>query len=68
MNTRTNVVLDDKLVKDAMKATGAKTKREVLALGLQELLRMRAQKELLKLRGTGGFAPGYDYKKARSGG
>lgn len=67
MNTRTNVVLDDKLVKAAMRATGAKTKREVLVRGLEELLRIRAQKELLKLRGTGGIAPGYDYKKARSG-
>lgn len=67
MNTRTNVVLNDKLVKDAMKATGAKTKREVLTRGLEELLRMRAQKELLKLRGTGGFYPGYDYKKLRAG-
>ena len=66
MNTRTNVVLDDKLVRDAMKATGAKTKREVLTRGLQRLLQDKAQHALLELHGTGGLAPGYDYKKHRS--
>jgi Arc/MetJ family transcription regulator len=64
---RTNIVLDDKLVKDAMKASGAKTKREVVSLGLRELLRVRAQKNLIDLRGLGLIDPAYDYKKARSG-
>lgn len=67
METRTNVVLDDKLVRDAMKATGAKTKREVLTRGLQELVRLNAQTKLLELRGSGALDPKYDYKKARSG-
>jgi Arc/MetJ family transcription regulator len=64
---RTNIVLDDKLVKDAMKASGAKTKREVVSLGLRELLRVKAQKNLLDLRGLGLIDPAYDYKKARAG-
>ncbi len=67
MNTRTNVVLDDKLVRRAMKATGAKTKREVLTRGLEVLVRQQAQRRLLELRGCGWLDPQYDYKQVRSG-
>lgn len=67
MNTRTNVVLDDKLVRDAMKATGAKTKRDVLTRGLQELVRLNAQNKLIELRGSGMLDPKYNHKKARMG-
>lgn len=63
---RTNIVLDDRLVKAAMKATGAKTKREVVNLGLQRLLQDKAQRGVLDLYGSGGVAADYDYKKHRS--
>jgi len=49
---RTNIVIDDKLMRDALKATGLKTKREVVELGLRTLLRLREQAELRSLRGT----------------
>lgn len=32
---RTNIVIDDKLMQDALKATGVKTKREAVELGLK---------------------------------
>ena len=48
---RTNIVIDDKLMRDALKATGAKTKRDVVELGLRTLLRLREQSELRSLRG-----------------
>jgi Arc/MetJ family transcription regulator len=32
---RTNIVIDDKLMKDALRTTGAKTKREAVELGLR---------------------------------
>jgi Arc/MetJ family transcription regulator len=32
---RTTIDIDDQLMKDALKATGAKTKREVVELGLE---------------------------------
>ena len=32
---RTNIVIDDALMRDALKATGAKTKREAVELGLR---------------------------------
>ena len=48
---RTNIVIDDKLMKDTLHATGLKTKREVVELGLKTLLRLGKQKELRTLRG-----------------
>ena len=48
---RTNIEIDDKLMKDALKATGAKTKREAVELGLRTLVRLRAQEKAKELRG-----------------
>ncbi len=49
--TRTNVVLDEKLVKVGLKVTGIKTQRALLDYALRELLRHEEQKKILKLRG-----------------
>jgi Arc/MetJ family transcription regulator len=48
---RTNIVIDDKLMADTLRATGLKTKREAVELGLRTLLRLRQQAEIRKLRG-----------------
>ncbi|MFT4099740.1 MAG: type II toxin-antitoxin system VapB family antitoxin [Burkholderiaceae bacterium] len=48
---RTNIVIDDKLMSDTLRATGLKTKREVVELGLKTLLRLKRQSEIKKLRG-----------------
>ena len=48
---RTNIVIDDKLMKDALRATGLKTKREAVELGLRTLLRLREQEEIRRFRG-----------------
>ena len=48
---RTNIVIDDKLMEDSLRATGLKTKREVVELGLRTVLRLRRQEEIRKLRG-----------------
>ena len=48
---RTNIVIDDKLIADAMKASGAPTKKAVVELGLQSLIRQQALLELKSLRG-----------------
>lgn len=48
---RTNIVIDDKLMKDALRATGAKTKREAVELGLRTLLRLQQQEEIRRFRG-----------------
>ena len=48
---RTNIVIDDKLMKDTLRATGVKTKREAVELGLRTLLRLRQQEEIRRFRG-----------------
>ena len=48
---RTNIVIDDKLMADTLRATGLTTKKEVVELGLQTLLRLHQQAEIKKLRG-----------------
>ena len=48
---RTNIEIDDKLMKDALKATGAKTKREAVELGLKTLVQLRAQEKARELKG-----------------
>ena len=48
---RTNIVIDDKLMRDTLRATGFKTKREAVEEGLRTLLRLKRQGEIRKLRG-----------------
>jgi Arc/MetJ family transcription regulator len=48
---RTNIVIDDKLMKDTLRATGLTTKREVVEEALQTLLRLRRQAEIRRFRG-----------------
>ena len=48
---RTNIVIDDQLMTDTLKATGMKTKREAVEAGLRTLLRLRAQEEIRAYRG-----------------
>jgi Arc/MetJ family transcription regulator len=48
---RTNIVIDDKLMKDTLRMTGLKTKREAVELGLRTLLRLRKQAEIRRFRG-----------------
>ena len=43
---RIDIVIDDKLMRDALRATGLKTKREAVELGLRTLLRLRRQEEI----------------------
>ena len=48
---RTNIVIDDKLMADALKASGYKTKKEAVEQGLKLLLRRSRQQDIRKLRG-----------------
>jgi Arc/MetJ family transcription regulator len=48
---RTNIVIDDKLMRDALRATGLKTKRHAVEEGLRTLLRLSRQSELRRFRG-----------------
>lgn len=48
---RTNIEIDDKLMSDALKATGLKTKREAVEQGLKTLIRLRKQEGIKRFRG-----------------
>lgn len=48
---RTNIVIDDKLMNDALKATGLKTKKEAVELGLRTLIRLHQQEKIKSLKG-----------------
>ena len=48
---RTNIVIDDELMKQVMKLTGLKTKREAVEQGLKTLLRLKRQEQIRQFRG-----------------
>ena len=48
---RTNIVIDDKLMQDALRTTGVKTKREAVELGLRTLIQLGRQEKARRLRG-----------------
>jgi Arc/MetJ family transcription regulator len=48
---RTNIVIDDRLMRDTLRATGLKTKREAVEQGLRILLRLSRQAEIRRFRG-----------------
>ena len=49
---RTNIVIDDKLMHESMRASGLKTKREVVELGLRTIVRL--QKQAARIRSLRG--------------
>lgn len=64
---RTNVVIDDSLMKQAMQLSGLSTKKEVVDRALFEFVQRRSRKDLAELRGKIKFADDYDYKENRKG-
>ena len=48
---RTNIVIDDELMKQVLKLTGLKTKREAVEQGLKTLLRLKRQEQIRDYRG-----------------
>jgi Arc/MetJ family transcription regulator len=48
---RTNIEMDDQLVKQAMRNTGARTKKAVVEAGLRLLVQTHSQASIRKLRG-----------------
>lgn len=48
---RTNIEIDSKLIADAMKLYGIKTKKEAVDKALELFVRMKKQSEVLKLKG-----------------
>ncbi len=62
---RTNIEIDDKLMKQAMKASGVATKKAAVEAGLTMLVKSYAQLGIRKWFGKFKMDPDYDYKAMR---
>lgn len=51
LTMRTNIEIDDKLMSDVLKATGVRTKKKVVELGLKTLIRLKKQESIKAFRG-----------------
>lgn len=63
---RTNIVLDDKLVKEAFRYANVTTKKELIDLALREYVENHSRKDVRELKGKIKIRDDYDYKKLRS--
>lgn len=48
---RTNIEIDDRLMREAMRSSGARTKRATVEAGLRLLVQVRRQAGIRRLRG-----------------
>ncbi len=64
---RTNIVLDESLVKKAMKLSRTKTKKELVNQALKEFVENRKRLNLMDLAGKIDFSKDYNYKVLRIG-
>lgn len=62
---RTNIVLDDQLVKRAFACAQVRTKKELMHLALREFVAARNRRSLAEIRGMVRFRKNYDHKKLR---
>ncbi|MEX1310331.1 MAG: type II toxin-antitoxin system VapB family antitoxin [Candidatus Sulfomarinibacteraceae bacterium] len=62
---RTNIVLDESLVQEAFRLTEARTKRELIHLALEELIRVRRKRNLAELAGRIALREDFDHKAMR---
>ena len=53
MSMRTNIVIDDALMSEAMRLAGIDTKRAVVQAALEHFVDGYRQRDLLRLKGTG---------------
>jgi Arc/MetJ family transcription regulator len=61
----TNLNIDDRLLNEALKLGGRRSKRETVNEALAEYVQKRRRRELVEHFGKIDFDPGWDYKKAR---
>ena len=62
---RTNIVLDDRLVRTALKFVKVKTKKALIHMALREFVANHSRQDLRDLQGKVSFREGYDYKALR---
>jgi hypothetical protein len=64
----TNLSIDPKLIEEALKVSGERTKRAAVTRALEEFIARRRQKRMLDLFGKLEWDRSYDYKSERSRG
>ena len=63
---RTNILIDDKLINEALTIAAVKTKKDIVNLALKEFVEHHKRKNLLDLKSKISFQSDYDYKKLRN--
>jgi hypothetical protein len=58
----TNIDIDEAIVAEAMRLSGARSKRDVVDRALREMVERRKRPSIQRLFGIGGVAPDYDPK------
>jgi len=61
----TNLAIDDRLLEEALRLGGQRTKKDTVNQALAEYVRRRKQARILDLFGKVEFEPRYDYKRQR---
>jgi len=61
----TNLAIDEKLLDEALKLSGYKTKKNTVNEALKEFIQRRKQKNILSLFGKIEINASYDYKRER---
>ena len=61
----TNLALDDRLIEQAVKAGGHRSKREAVTAALREYVKQKKRHGIYELVGNVDYYDDYDYKAAR---
>jgi Arc/MetJ family transcription regulator len=61
----TNLAIDDRLLEEALRVGGRKTKKDTVTEALEEYIRRRQQLRILELFGKVDYDPKHDYKRQR---
>ncbi len=62
----TNLAIDDRLLEEAQRIGGHRTKKATVTEALEEYIQRRKQTRILELFGKVDFDPQYNYKKQRN--
>jgi Arc/MetJ family transcription regulator len=62
----TNLAIDDRLLEEALRVGGLRTKKATVTEALREYIQRRKQVRILELFGQIDYDPRHDYKKQRS--
>ena len=65
LHMATNLAIDDRLLEEALRVGGHRTKKDTVTEALEEYIRRRKQARILDLFGKVDFDPKYDYKRQR---